>query len=162
MKYIIPHYVGARSTPTYPATEGYAKSVLILHEPWQKKFNDNDKIKDYIEEFQTFLESNFCPQGVKIGYARAKERALKHTKFVEPVDKREMVFYESFSTEADESVQEIVALASTLGISCNLEGQDDDEYYYGDDATDWSAPHYQVCYTNRTKKPYRDITNTLL
>ena len=33
-KFIIPHYVGASSTPTYPPTEGYAKLVLILHVPW--------------------------------------------------------------------------------------------------------------------------------
>ena len=32
-KCIIPHYVGARSVLTYPPTEGYAKSVLILHVP---------------------------------------------------------------------------------------------------------------------------------
>jgi len=32
-KCIIPHYVGARSVPRYPPTEGYAKSVLILHVP---------------------------------------------------------------------------------------------------------------------------------
>src|SRR5688500_19205189 len=32
-KCIIPHYVSARSVPTYLPTEGYAKSVLILHVP---------------------------------------------------------------------------------------------------------------------------------
>ena len=154
LKYIIPHYVGARSTPTFPATEGYAKSVLILHEPWQKKFNENDKTRDYIKEFEKFLQCDSCLQGVKIGYARAKERSVKHTKYVEPVDKRETIFYESFSTEADESVQEIVALARTLGISCNLEGQDDDEYYYGDNSTNWSEPHYQVCTLRKNQKPY--------
>ena len=50
-KYIIPHYVGARSVPTYPPTEGYAKSVLILHVPWINKFNEQTKSKNYIEEF---------------------------------------------------------------------------------------------------------------
>ena len=32
-KIIRPHFVGARSVPTYPPTEGYAKSVLLLHVP---------------------------------------------------------------------------------------------------------------------------------
>ena len=157
MKTIIPHYVGARSTPTYPVKEGYAKSVIILHVPWQHKFNETDTTRDYIQEFKLFRKTLLCPEGVKIGYARAKERSVKHTKFVEPIDKRETIFYESFSTEADESVQEIVALAGTLGVSCNLEGQDKDEYYYGDDLTNWSNPHYQVCNTNTPSKSYIDI-----
>ena len=37
---IIPHHVGVRSVPTYPPTEGYAKSVLILHVLWIKTFNE--------------------------------------------------------------------------------------------------------------------------
>jgi hypothetical protein len=65
-KCIIPHYVGARSDPTFPVTEAYAKSVLILHEPWTNTFNEQAESRDYIEEFKSFLKSPLCPMSVKI------------------------------------------------------------------------------------------------
>ena len=73
-RYIIPHYVGARSSPTYPPTEGYAKSVLLLHVPWQEKFDHKTQGRNYIEEFKAFIKKPGCPTGIKIGYEHAKAR----------------------------------------------------------------------------------------
>ena len=67
-KCIIPHYVGARSVPTYPPTEGYAKSVLILHVPWRNTFNEQDTSRNYVKEFESFLKSGLCPMSVQVGY----------------------------------------------------------------------------------------------
>ena len=53
-RWIIPHYVGARSYQTFPITEGYAKSVLILHVPWRNTFNEQEESRDYIEELKHF------------------------------------------------------------------------------------------------------------
>ena len=39
---------------------------------------------------------------------------------------------------------EIVALASTLGLTCASDLQDDDEYFYGDETTAWDNQHYEV------------------
>lgn len=143
-KCIIPHYVGARSVPTYPLTEGYAKSVLILHVPWRNTFNDQTESRNYIEEFKLFLECPLGPISVKVGYERAKTRYMQHTQFVEPIGSKDNIFYESFSTSVDESVEEIVALASTLGLTSTADIPEDDEYFYGDKTTNWSEQHHKV------------------
>ena len=143
-RYIIPHYVGARSSPTYPPTEGYAKSVLLLHVPWQEKFDHETQGKNYIEEFKAFIKKPDCPTGIKIGYERAKARYEEKKQFVEPTGKRENICYESFSTVVDDSVDEIVALASTLGYTLSLDALEENEFFYGDESTDWSTQHYQV------------------
>ena len=135
-KYIIPHYVGARSVPTYPPTEGYAKSVLILHVPWINTFNDKKKTRDYVWEFRSFLKTEFCPISVKIGYGRAKARYEQNKQFAEPTGKKENICYDTFSTDIDESVQEIVALASTLGLTRASNILEENEYFYGDELTD--------------------------
>ena len=137
-KCFIPHYVGAKSVPTYPPTEGYAKSVLILHVPWRNTFNDQIESRNYIEEFKLFLECPFCPMSVKVGYERAKTRYMQNTQFVEPTGRKDNIFYESFSTNVDESVEEIVALASTLGLTSAADIPEENEYFYGDESTNWS------------------------
>src|SRR5687767_5170697 len=88
-KSIIPHYVGASSTPTYPVKEGYAKSVLILHVPWKNTFTEEGHPRNYIDEFKRFLTSTSCPLSVKIGYDRAKTRFEQNTQFVEPTGRKE-------------------------------------------------------------------------
>ena len=51
------------------------------------------------------------------------------------------ISYESFLTSVDdESVTEIVALASTLGFTGDIEN----EYFCGDETTNWSHQHYEV------------------
>ena len=143
-KYIIPHYVGARSTPIYPPTESYAKAIIIMHVPWKNIFNEQGESRNYIEEFKTLLSTPQCPRSIRVGYNRAKTRYQQNKQFVEPTGKRENINYETFSSSVDEGVQEIVALASTLGLSCALTTQEDNEYFYGDDLTDWSKQHYKV------------------
>ncbi len=92
-KCIIPHY-GARSAPTFPITEGYAKSVLILHEPWNNTFNEQEEPRNYIEELKSFLNIPFCPMSVQVGYKRAKTRYEQKTQFIEPTGRKDNIFYE--------------------------------------------------------------------
>lgn len=54
---IIPQYVGKKSSPAYQPTEGYAKSVLLLHDPWIKKFDQQALSRIYIKEFKTFIKT---------------------------------------------------------------------------------------------------------
>ena len=98
---------------THICTQGYAKSILILHVPWKNTFNEEKETRDYIDKFRHFLKSSICPVSFKIGYERAKARYQQKKQFVESIGKKENICYESFSTTVDESVQEIVALAST-------------------------------------------------
>ena len=81
---------------------------------------------------------------VKIGYEHAKIRHEKKTQFVEPIGRKDDIFYESFSTSVDDSVEEIVALASTLGLTSAADILEVNEYYYGDESTNWSEQHYKV------------------
>src|SRR5688572_5851529 len=87
-KCIIPHYVGAKSAPTFPITERYAKSVLILHEPWNNTFNEKEEPRNYVKELESFLLSPLCPMGVQVGYERVKARYEQKTQFVEPTGKK--------------------------------------------------------------------------
>ena len=90
------------------------------------------------------MKSPLCPTGVKIGYEQAKARYLQNKQFVEPTGRTETTCYESFSTTADDSVKEIVALASTLGLACVPNTEEENEYFCGDESTDWSQQHYKV------------------
>jgi hypothetical protein len=143
-KCIIPHYVGASSVPTYPPSEGYAKSVLILHVPWKKTFNEQGESRNYIDEFKLFLDSSKCPMSVSVGYERAKARVQQNKQFVEPTGKNETTNYESFTTTVDDGIEEIVALAGTLGLTCAPDSWEENEYFYGDDSTDWSQQYCKV------------------
>ena len=44
----------------------------------------------------------------------------------------------------DDSVDEIVALSSTLGYTLSLDALEENEFFYGDESTDWSTQHYKV------------------
>jgi len=70
---------------------------------------------------------------------------VQKKQFVEPTGRKENICYESFSTTVDESVEEIVALASTLGLASAADMQYENEYFYGDESTNWSQQHYKVC-----------------
>jgi hypothetical protein len=143
-KCIIPHYVGAKSVPTFPITEGYARSVLIMHVPWTNTFDEQTEPRNYIKEFEIFLKSPLCPISIQVGYKRAKARYEQKTQFVEPTGRKDNIFYESFSTTVDDSVEKIVALAGTLRLTSAADIPEDNEYYYGDDSTNWSEQHYKV------------------
>jgi hypothetical protein len=70
---IIPHYVGARSSPAYPPTEGYAKSVLLLHVPWQDKFDHQAQGRNYIEEFKAFIKNQIVQLESKLAMSVQKQ-----------------------------------------------------------------------------------------
>ena len=69
------------------------------------------------------------------------------------------ICYDTFSTDIDESVQEIVALAGTLGLTCASNIYEENEYFYGDELTDWSKQHYKVINTNESITKLIQMTN---
>ena len=81
---------------------------------------------------------------VKVGYKCAKTRYEQKKQFVEPTGRKDNILYESFSTTVDDSVEEIVALASTLGLTSAADIPEEEEYFYGDESTNWSEQHYKV------------------
>ena len=90
------------------------------------------------------MKSPLCPLSVKVGYKRAKVRYDKKAQYIEPTGRKDNIFYESFSTTVDESVEEIVTLASTLGLTCAADIAKENEYFCGDESTNWCEQHYKV------------------
>ena len=117
----------------------------MIHVPWRDTFNKKGESRNYVEEFELFLESKKCPDSVRIGYRRAKARYEQKKQFIEPTGRKDNIFYESFSTTFDDSVEEIVALASTLGLTSAAHDQEENDFFYGDDSTNWCEQHYKVC-----------------
>ena len=82
LKKEILHGVGLNGSPVYPVTEGYAKSVLLLHKPWCQKeplqFDSNPT--QLFPEFFQFLCSKECPLEVMLSYLVAKENSTRAEK----------------------------------------------------------------------------------
>jgi hypothetical protein len=49
-KETIPHFTGASNHPMFLPTKNYARSALMVHQPWVGKFN-NTKDRDFVKEF---------------------------------------------------------------------------------------------------------------
>ena len=80
-KRIIPHYVGIMGQPVYPVTTNYAKAVCITYKPFRRL----DHNRDWITEFNAFLQDPRCPIPVKMGYNRVLDRFHKKTTHVQPL-----------------------------------------------------------------------------
>lgn len=109
---IIPHFVGARGQPKYPATKEYAMAVLIVHKPWRdskpKKRNGD---QEWIDEFLEFVEHEDCPQTVKLEYARVKERS-ESNRPPEATASEECYDFES-TAEVDDAVKDLLSIVAT-------------------------------------------------
>ena len=71
----IMHISGLNSSPVYPVSFDYARSVLIFYKPWwgvNRIMLDNKP--QVIKEFDEFITSPKCPVTVKQAYVRAKFR----------------------------------------------------------------------------------------
>jgi hypothetical protein len=115
----IPHYVGGSSQPKFPISQSYARSIIMIHKPWSKN-NPLPQDHDFINAFNTFIDTDTCPLSVKITYERAKKREEdKKLGRNEPISEdRE----ESTSTDNlyDDEVRDAIALTATLGDTMNI------------------------------------------
>ena len=132
----IPHYVGASTQPTFPPTEAYAKSMLMIHSPWQNKFDIENR--DFVSEFTLFLSSPLCPDIVKIPFNRVCQRVLAKTTYVEPTTSERKERYEDF-TEAPDDLRECIQLASTLASNAATTFSNSDESMDFGESYDWSS-----------------------
>jgi hypothetical protein len=78
----IPHYVGVYGQPSYPVNEAYAKKILTIHKPWRNKNEQRDR--DWVQEFNDFIYSSQCPDSVRIAYNRTRLRYLQNMTGYEP------------------------------------------------------------------------------
>ena len=108
---IIPHYVGANGQPKYPPTMEYARSVLIVHEPWgDDKPKRRNGPQEWIDEFQDFVQLDECPEFVKLEYARVKERA--RSKRPEAVASEEC-YDDELRADVDDEVKDLLSIITS-------------------------------------------------
>ena len=70
-KFLIPNFVGASGTPTFPVTESYARHTIIVHKPWR----EYPKNIDWIGEFEKFIhDKENCPKVARLQYDRVMTR----------------------------------------------------------------------------------------
>ena len=135
----IPHYVGAHSIPVYPPTQGYAKSIILVHTPWRKKFEDS---VDFVQDFEELVEANHLPQFVLIPFLRMKARYDKKMLSCEPINNNDELLQPVFTDNLPEDLQEIVKFANSLPDNSKMELNDN--FDYGIDY-DWSVQHFINC-----------------
>jgi hypothetical protein len=139
-KPVVPHCVGGKSNPTYPVTEGHAKSVLTCHVPWIgcSDFKTN---RNCTQEFQDFIKTTACPKSVKVAHGRVKNRYLQKHIPREPTSQTQAINYDTFSKDLDPDTIDIVPLAGTSGVHQT----DDDELDHNIGLNyDWSQQSHQV------------------
>ena len=117
-KTIIPHYVGGSSQPTYPPTEAYARSVLIIHKPWHTSDRDDRTRTSFVKEFKEFLDHPDCPKEVTIPYERVKARVIDKKTHIEPVGE-EITIRDVPASDPD--TQELLDICATLRADANPE-----------------------------------------
>ena len=143
-KVIIPHYVGGQSQPVYPITEGYARSILIIHKPWHesdKKQQSTARAETCIPEFEAFLTSANCPSEVLIPFERVKNRFLEKTTHRESVGEAITI---RDVPRTDRDTQDLLAIVGTF--QAGAKSPDDYsgyQYNRGEDF-DWGKRRFPV------------------
>ena len=121
----IPNYSGARIEPVYPVNAGYARAVLLLHQPWQKKFEFDQDEETCKNIFHDLLEDKErCPPLVALGYAQAVESYRARAK--EPTNKTVELDYSTYEIRGNEEIEDLVDLVGTLHATSD-DNKDEDE-----------------------------------
>ena len=137
----IPHYVGASSQPVYPPSQNYAKSIILLHTPWIRRFDTN---QDFVSIFSHLIEIRQLPDFVLIPFCRVKARAEKHFQTKEPTNTYEEPININLSS-VPQDLQDVIQLANLLPSNATTDVVSDElNFDYGKN-TDWSIQHYTPC-----------------
>lgn len=148
-KPVIPHFVGMRSTPTYPVTVDYARATLIVNKPWRTNTSphllSNDEV---ISAFQRYIESPRCPRSVKLSYLRVKKRYEDGREFAEYVDNEEANNAEEPVDKEDALLQDVVTqLTKSINSTVNIWGK----IFHKGLTYDWSERRNKVsCHSEKT------------
>jgi hypothetical protein len=102
----VPHYVGVSGFPCFPVSESYARHTLIVYKPWVEYPKGGGR---YIEEFNDFINSRYCPQSCCMTYDRVLQRFLDKTTFVDFKNK-EVDHSGNPITEEDEELIRLIGL----------------------------------------------------
>ena len=140
-KTIIPHYVGASCYPVYPPTPSYARSIIMLHSPWQTNFPSN---QDFLTRFNMMVAQGQLPSFVLIPLLRVKARHESRIKFSEPINTTDDPITPFLSPLSSTDLQEVIMLSNMLPSVDNAEDDAFQDLDLGLDY-DWSQQHSLKC-----------------
>ena len=121
----IPNYSGTRIEPVYPVNAGYARAVLLLHQPWQKKIEFDEDDETCKKIFHDLLEDKErWPALVALGYVQAVESYHAHAK--EPTNKTAEIDYYTYEIRGNKEIEDLVDLVGTLHAPSD-DNRDEDE-----------------------------------
>jgi hypothetical protein len=137
-RYIIPNFVGCKTNACYPVTPEYARSVMVAHRPWTKYPSHK---KDWTDEFNSFINTRYCPKSVLMAYERVMKRHLNKTTHVAPKA--------SQSTQDNAPSQEDQVIMDLFGDKCVGDVADDTHNVKGlpkGIGHDWSKAKVSRCH----------------
>ena len=138
----VPHYVGASSFPVYPPTPAYSKSIILIHTPWSKTFDDT---QDFPKIFESLTTTKKLPSFVLIPFLRVRERVLYRVNMKEPTNVCHDPITPFLSESVPEDLKEIVKLANLLPSSlANTDPNEHENLDFGLNF-DWSKQWYESC-----------------
>lgn len=156
----VPSYVGGKIEMTYPVTASFARSALLVYEPWIKIFpHAKEDDKQVVSRFLAFLQEKACPLSLQLSYQRQKAKHDNGFTFTEPTSKfDDDNNYSSYADIHDPEQVEFVELVSTL--FAKPSDSVPDLYGYTFDLGkehDWSTPNIPLHHMN-----YQEISDWLL
>ena len=137
----IPIYSGAQCEAIFPATNAYARAVMLIYCPWIGKFPLGEEEPDLIDKFKAFVvDKNKCPTSVSVSYERARQ--LNSMK--EPVSSAGDLDYENFAVRPDQEHTDLVDLATTMYNTIDNDRDSSEmNYFYGEEMN-WSDREIDV------------------
>ena len=116
--------------------------MLLRYRPWTKIFRRKGDKSLYVPQFHEFLDTEQCPVGVKVAYARVKARHEEGKTFVEPTA---TVVNDDFTCDADDETRVLVDAVRNLPYFVGEQELDGDDFDFGH-AHDWGNSYIQVSY----------------
>jgi hypothetical protein len=107
-QYVIPNFVGIKTAPCFPVSDQYARAVLTIYKPW---FTIPSPEQNWKIEFNSFVNSRYCPKSVKLAYSRVMMRHYNGTTHIEPKTKEGPIHAQVISEE-DRHTIDLFGLAS--------------------------------------------------
>ena len=138
----VPHYVGSSTTPKFPFTESFARSMLIIHKPW----NAESPIRtgNRLNEFTDFLLDDKCPKSLKLVAARAKERYENGSQFKEPTAQDEESGGTYSMNGIDDAARNLMEFLTTFTRMPNVGGDSDHGKFHRGLDFDWGKKRVPV------------------
>ena len=139
--FIIPYPVGFGAYATFPVTLGYAKSTLLMHQPWSRERYPpymTGTREEIIAAFNEFVVSDKCPITVSMNYEIAKENYKRRLKAKECANDEDIDPYAPNSNMTD-SCHELLFACRAFHRTKQLENLN-----RGIDNFDWNEEHIDI------------------